>query len=70
MLELTTDLAGAVLTGYATLGLIKNLPYELFCSTSYANYTANFGGGTLKTIGRFRVKNLNATTTHCENLAL
>lgn len=64
MLELTTDLAAAVQVGYSTVALRSGFPYVLFSSKSYANYTANFAGGTMETIQRFRVKNLNATSAN------
>lgn len=63
MLELVTDSAAIIkLTPY-TMGLLKNLPFELYSSQSYANFTTNFAGGTLSKINLIRVKNLNTSVT-------
>jgi hypothetical protein len=64
ILELTTDLAAATATGYATVPIIANCPFKLFGNASYASYIANFGGGTIRTIDRIRAKNLNASTAN------
>jgi len=64
MLELTTDLNNVVKTTPFTVPLLANLPFELWGSASYANYTIDFAGGTLSKINQLRVKNLNATTAN------
>jgi hypothetical protein len=60
IIETTTDENGTYGTKYATFALRSGVPFILGSSQSYANYTANFGGGTLSTIQRIRVKNLNS----------
>lgn len=64
MLELVTDSAAIIkLTPY-TVGLLATKPFELWSSQSYANYTANFAGGTLSKINLIRAKNLNTTSAN------
>lgn len=62
MLELVTDNAGVVKQTPYTVPLVANMPLYLFGSQSYANYTVDFGGGTLKKINFLRAKNLNSVT--------
>ncbi|MHB1950115.1 MAG: hypothetical protein ACYCQK_01420 [Acidiferrobacteraceae bacterium] len=62
VIELTTDENNTYGTQYFTIALLANVPLVLGSSSSYANYTANFGGGTLSKIQRVRVKNLNTAT--------
>lgn len=64
MLELVTDSAAIVKVTPYTVGLMKDKPFELWSSQSYANYTANFAGGTLEKINLIRVKNLNTGTAN------
>lgn len=59
ILELTTDVDGSIGTELATVPVMAGVPFVLASSVSYANYTANFAGGTLDKIQRIRVKNLN-----------
>lgn len=60
MIELTTDKAGTYGTQVFTLGLIANVPQTLCSNVSYANYSADFGGGTLSVINRLRINNPSA----------
>jgi len=70
MLELQTDSDNDVgiesytlpLTGSGTTGT-WGVPFILTRDDSYANYTANFAGGTLDVIELVRVRNLSASTT-------
>ena len=70
ILELVTDDDGDVgeevftvgLDGSGTAGKYGGA-FVLCRDTSYANYTVNFGGGTLDNIETIRVRNLNDTTT-------
>lgn len=64
MLELVTDNANVVKTTPYTVPLLAGVPFVLFGSTSYANYTVNFGGGTLSVINLLRVKNLNSAAAN------
>lgn len=61
-IELTTDENNTYGTRYQTFALLANVPFVLASSASYANYTANFGGGTISAIQKVRVKNLNTAT--------
>lgn len=47
-----------------TVKLLANCPFVLSSDVSYANYTANFGGGTLDKITTIRVRNLGATSAN------
>ena len=60
--ELTTDQNAGVGDEFYTVELVANLPLILFGDGSYANYTANFGGGTLDLIERVRVRNVSGAT--------
>lgn len=62
IVETTTDEGNTYGIKYQTFALRAGVPFILASSVSYANYTANFGGGTLSTIQRIRVKNLNSAT--------
>lgn len=64
LLELTVDVNGVVKTTPQTVALAAGMPFKLFSSQAYANYTINFGGGTLEKINQLRVKNLNPTTAN------
>lgn len=61
MLELTTDTNGSIGDELYTVRLAALAPFTLASGVSYANYTANFGGGTLDVIDRLRVRNLGAS---------
>jgi hypothetical protein len=61
-LELTTDQNAGVGDELYTLPLAANVPFVLARDDSYANYTANFGGGTLDTIERIRARNISGST--------
>lgn len=62
-LELTTDQNNGVGDESYTVELVAGLPFLLFGDGSYANYTVNFGGGTLDTIERVRVRNVSGSTS-------
>ena len=69
-LELVTDSGDAVGIEQYTIGLKGSgttgtwgVPFILATDDSYANYTINFGGGTLDNIDIIRVRNLSSTTT-------
>jgi len=64
MVELTTDLNASIGKEQYTVGLRAGIPFIIPCSSSYANYTDNFGGGTLDHIEQIRVKNLNTSTAN------
>lgn len=64
VLELTTDENNTFGIKYATSAIGAGIPYILGSSQSYANYTANFGGGTLSKIQRVRARNLNTATAN------
>lgn len=66
MVQLTTDLNNGVGDERYTLTLKKDLAFILGSDDSYANYTANFGGGTLDNIDEIRVKNLGSETANVE----
>jgi hypothetical protein len=68
MVELTTDYGNDVGDEPHTFGLLGSgttgtwgPPLILTRDDSYANYTVNFGGGTLDVIDRVRVRNLSAS---------
>lgn len=70
MVELTTDVPGAVGIQYYTLPLIGSgtagkfgIPLILPGNASYGNYTNNFAGGTIEAVGRIKVKNLDPSLT-------
>ena len=69
-LELTTDQNGSVGDEFYTVELIAGVPFVLFGDASYANYTSNFGGGTLDTIERIRLRNLSGSTAKVSVAAL
>jgi hypothetical protein len=60
--EWTVDTDGTYGTTYATKSLYANCPVWLIKDAAYANYTANFGGGTIDVIERFRVRNTTTGT--------
>lgn len=62
MVELQTDETNAIGRQVFTIGLIADVPLALGSSASYANYTLNFGGGTLSKIQKITVKNLNTAS--------
>lgn len=64
ILELVTDDDASVGEEPYTIGLKANVPFVLARDDSYANYTVNFGGGTLDVINTIRVRNLGATTAN------
>ena len=49
--------------------ILAGIPYVLGTNIAYANYTVNFGGGTIDVIDRLRVRNLGATTANVTVLA-
>lgn len=78
MLELITDDDGDNGQELYTLGLLGTgtakkygIPFVLARDDSYANYTINFGGGTLDVIEELTVRNLSTDdTARCIILAL
>ena len=64
ILELVTDDDASVGEEPYTIKLLANVPFVLGSNVSYANYTVNFGGGTLDVINTIRVRNLGATTAN------
>jgi hypothetical protein len=61
-LELTTDLDASVGDEVYTVPVTANVPFVLARDDSYANYTVNFGGGTLDVIQRIRARNVSGST--------
>ena len=55
--ELTTDANNGVGDEIYTVPLAANIPLILSADDSYANYTADFAGGTADVIDRIRVRN-------------
>lgn len=70
MVELTADKGGEIGTRVFTIGLIANIPLMLPSNLSYANYSADFGAGTLDLIDRIRVRNKSTTLTANVRVAL
>lgn len=68
--ELTTDVSGGVGTELATIELSSKVPYILASNRSYANYTANFAGGSVDAIERVRVKNTGSVPATVEIFAM
>jgi hypothetical protein len=64
MIELTVDENNTFGTRYQTFALLAGVPFVLASSAAYANYSANFGGGTLSKIQRIRCKNLNSSAAN------
>ena len=63
-LEMITDDDASIGQKEYTVKLLANCPFALSSDISYANYTANFGGGTLDKITTVRVRNLGATSAN------
>jgi hypothetical protein len=70
MLEWATDKDASVGDEFATIGLYANMPQMFGTDDSYANYTSNFGGGTLDKIERVRVRNLGTTAAVVKLIAI
>jgi len=68
--ELTTDPDNSVGDEVFTVELAANVPLVLGSKRSYANYTADFGGGTIDAIQRVRVKNTGTTAATVELVAV
>jgi hypothetical protein len=68
--EITTDVNGGVGTELATVELSSKVPYILASNRSYANYTANFAGGSVDAIERVRVKNTGSVPATVEIFAM
>ena len=64
--QLVTDANGGVGDEYYTIELKKNLAFILGSNASYANYTADFGGGTIDTIDEIWVRNTGGETVTIE----
>lgn len=56
-IQLVTDPGNETGDEYYTIQLKKNLAFVLGANGSFANYTADFGGGTLDVIGELWVRN-------------
>lgn len=69
-MELTTDQNNGVGDEILTVPLTANLPFLLGRDDSYANYTSNFGGGTLDVIDRIRARNISGGTGTLRIVAL
>ncbi len=63
LVELTIDNAGDVGDEIITIQLKKDIPLILGSDTGYANYTADFAGGTLDVIDRIRIRNPSSAST-------
>lgn len=59
MVELQTDETNGIGRQVFTVGLLAGKALPIAANASYANYTLNFGGGTLSKIQKITVKNLN-----------
>ena len=68
-LELTADQNASYGTELITTKILAGIPFVLGTNAAYANYTVNFGGGTVDVIDRVRVRNLGATTANVTVLA-
>lgn len=68
--EFTTDVSGGVGTELATIELSSKIPYILASNRSYANYSANFAGGSVDAIERVRVKNTGSVPATVEIFAM
>ena len=68
-LELTADQNASLGTELLTTKILAGIPFILGTNLAYANYTVNFGGGTIDVIDRVRVRNLGATTGNVTVLA-
>ena len=64
--QLVTDANNGVGDEYATIELKKNLAYVLGSQASYANFTADFGGGTIDTIDEIWVRNTGSAAATVE----
>jgi hypothetical protein len=65
-LEITVDSNAGVGTELMALKLRAGWPFILSNDIAYANYTVNFGGGTLDVIDRLRVRNLSGGDGYVE----
>jgi hypothetical protein len=63
-LELTADQNATYGTQLFAPKVLAGVPFILGSDDAYANYTVNFGGGTVDVIDRVRVRNLGATTAN------
>ena len=63
-LELVTDDDASIGERSYTVLLAAGVPFVLGSDNSYANYTVNFGGGTIDVITTIRARNLGATTAN------
>ena len=64
--QLVTDANSGVGDEYYTVELKKNLAFLLGSNASYANYTADFGGGTIDTIDEIWIRNTGSETATVE----
>ena len=70
MLEFSTDINNGVGDENYTMKLAADgPPLMLGSDVSYANYTTNFGGGTLDVIERIRARNLGTATVRVRIIA-
>lgn len=68
-LEITIDANNGVGDEYIAIKIPADRWFILPSNVGYANYTVNFGGGTLDVIDRLRVRNLGATTANVTVIA-
>lgn len=61
--ELTIDRGNDVGDELFTVELKNGFPFILGADDGYANYTANFGGGTLDVIDRIRIRNIGSAAS-------
>lgn len=69
ILEMVTDDDGSTGERAYTVKLLAGNLFVLTSDVSYANYTVNFGGGTLDKITTVRVRNLGSTSANVESHA-
>lgn len=64
VVEFVTDDGGEVGEELATVTVVAGIPLILGSDDSYANYTVNFGGGTLDNIETIRAENSGGTNAN------
>lgn len=63
MVEFTVDRGADIGTELITMKLQNGFPFILGSDDAYANYTVNFGGGTLDVIDRIRIRNIGSAAS-------
>lgn len=69
-LELTVDRGNDVGTEIVAIQIEPNVPFILGGDTAFANYTADFAGGTADVIDRIRIRNNSSTASDTANVFL